>query len=43
MENIDNENMNKYLSSLIQNVLEILQDAGCVEIDEDQRTVYPTR
>jgi activating signal cointegrator complex subunit 3 len=43
MESIENEGVNKFLSNLIQDVLVTLQEAGCVEIDDDNRSVYPTR
>lgn len=42
MEGAENDDVNKFLSSLIENVLESLADAGCIEIDSDNRTVYPT-
>lgn len=43
LENIEPQNINYFLSQLVQNVLDTLQLAGCIEIDSlDQRTVYPT-
>ncbi|KAG5681795.1 hypothetical protein PVAND_011203 [Polypedilum vanderplanki] len=42
MEATDDKSVNRFLSELIQNVLETLQDAGCIEFDDDNRTVYST-
>jgi activating signal cointegrator complex subunit 3 len=36
------EDVNLFLSTLVQNVLETLYDAGCIGVDEDNRTIYPT-
>jgi len=43
MEGTDQQDVNRFLTELIQSVLETLQDAGCTEIDDDNRSVYPTR
>lgn len=43
MEGIENDEVNRFLSELIQGVLDTLQAAGCIEIDEDDRTIYATR
>jgi activating signal cointegrator complex subunit 3 len=43
MDGTDQQDVNRFLTELIQSVLETLQDAGCIEIDEDNRSVYPTR
>ncbi|KAL7033852.1 hypothetical protein ACKWTF_007745 [Chironomus riparius] len=42
MEGIEQQDVNRFLTELIQSVLDTLQDAGCIEIDEDNRSVYPT-
>lgn len=37
------EDVNRFVSSLIQNVLDVLEQAGCVEIaEEDERCIRPT-
>lgn len=43
LEGTDQQDINRFLTELIQNVLQTLQEAGCVYIDHDDRTVYPTR
>lgn len=43
LEGIENEDVNRFLSQLVQETLEILQEAGCIEIDDDNRSVFPTR
>lgn len=35
--------INRFLSSLIQTVLDTLTSAGCVEVDEETRSIYATR
>lgn len=43
MASIEPQDVNQFLSHLIETVLQTLTDAGCVEIDaEDSRHVYPT-
>lgn len=43
LASIEPQDVNKFLSQLIENVLQTLADAGCVEIDQDDsRHVYPT-
>lgn len=43
MEGAEAEEVNKFLSTLIQGVLDTLQAAGCIQIDDDERTIYATR
>lgn len=40
LETIEPENLNEYLSTLVENVLNILEDSGCVYTED--RYVYPT-
>ncbi|CAF4841730.1 unnamed protein product [Pieris macdunnoughi] len=42
LESIEPQDVNYYLSSLVQTSLDALTNAGCVEIEEDQRTVQST-
>lgn len=43
LANIEPEEINRFLSQLIESVLQTLCDAGCVEIDlDDSRHIYPT-
>jgi activating signal cointegrator complex subunit 3 len=42
MEGTEAEDVNRFLSTLVQTVLDTLSAAGCVEIDDDGRTLYPT-
>lgn len=42
LETIETENVNLFLSNLVQNVLDTLYGAGCIEVDQDGRTIYPT-
>lgn len=43
MEGAEAEEVNKFLSTLIQGVLDTLQAAGCIQIDDDERTIFATR
>lgn len=42
LDSTETENVNAFLSNLIQNVLQVLYEAGCIDIGEDNRTIYPT-
>lgn len=42
MEGIEVDDVNRFLSQLIQGVLDTLQAAGCIELDEDERTIFTT-
>lgn len=42
LESIEPEHVNSFLSALVQGVINTLQGAGCVEIDPDDRFIYPT-
>ncbi|CRL02261.1 CLUMA_CG015304, isoform A [Clunio marinus] len=42
MESVETDDINRFLSQLIQNVLDTLQAAGCVQMDDDERTIYAT-
>jgi activating signal cointegrator complex subunit 3 len=43
MSTANEEDVNLYLTQLIQKTLEILCAAGCVVIGDDERSVYATR
>lgn len=43
MESVETADVNRFLSQLIQGVLDTLQAAGCIHVDEDDRSVYTTR
>lgn len=43
LEATETADINHFLSSLIQNTLDTLMTAGCVEVDEESRSIYPTR
>lgn len=43
LASIEPQDVNKYISTLVQNVLNVLEEAGCIELDpEDERTIVPT-
>lgn len=43
LASIEPNDVNRFLSSLVESTLQTLMDAGCVEVDEeDSRCVYPT-
>ncbi|XP_026331439.1 activating signal cointegrator 1 complex subunit 3 [Hyposmocoma kahamanoa] len=42
LESLETEDVNYYLSTLVQSALDVLANANCVEIEEDQRTVNST-
>ncbi|XP_060805871.1 activating signal cointegrator 1 complex subunit 3 [Amyelois transitella] len=42
LESLEPQDVNRYLSNLVQTSLDALCNAGCVEIEEDQRTVHCT-
>ncbi|GAB0096726.1 activating signal cointegrator 1 complex subunit 3 [Sergentomyia squamirostris] len=42
LESIEPEDVNRYLTNMVDNVLTVLDLAGCVEWSEDDRYVYPT-
>lgn len=43
LESIEPDDVNRFISNLVQNVLNVLQEAGCIEIDEeDERFIRPT-
>ncbi|KAL4717222.1 hypothetical protein ACJJTC_017109 [Scirpophaga incertulas] len=42
LESLEPQEVNYYLSNLVQTSLDVLSDAHCVEIEEDQRTVHCT-
>ncbi|CAH0402336.1 unnamed protein product [Chilo suppressalis] len=42
LESLEPQDVNYYLSNLVQTSLDQLSDANCVEIEEDQRTVHST-
>lgn len=43
LDNIEPQFINTYLSNLVQNVLNVLEESGCIEIDaQDNRCVLPT-
>ncbi|XP_054714411.1 activating signal cointegrator 1 complex subunit 3-like [Uloborus diversus] len=42
LEDVTGSRINAYLSGLIDRCLKLLSDAGCVTIDQDERSVNPT-
>ncbi|VVC95095.1 unnamed protein product [Leptidea sinapis] len=42
LESLEPQDVNYYLSNLVQTSVEALVDAGCVEIQEDERTIETT-
>jgi activating signal cointegrator complex subunit 3 len=42
LNSVDEKDVNQFLSETIQKTLNILFEAGCVLIDDDDRSVYPT-
>ncbi|XP_059051963.1 activating signal cointegrator 1 complex subunit 3 [Achroia grisella] len=42
LESLEPQDVNRYLSNLVQTSLDALSHANCVEIEEDQRTVHST-
>ncbi|KAL0868583.1 hypothetical protein ABMA27_008049 [Loxostege sticticalis] len=42
LESLEPQDVNYYLSNLVQTSLDALANANCVEIEEDQRTVHST-
>nr|XP_026497272.1 activating signal cointegrator 1 complex subunit 3 isoform X1 [Vanessa tameamea]XP_026497273.1 activating signal cointegrator 1 complex subunit 3 isoform X1 [Vanessa tameamea]XP_026497274.1 activating signal cointegrator 1 complex subunit 3 isoform X2 [Vanessa tameamea] len=42
LESLESQDINYYLSNLVQTSLDALGNANCVEIEEDQRTVHST-
>ncbi|GFY27543.1 activating signal cointegrator 1 complex subunit 3 [Trichonephila clavipes] len=42
LENLEGEQINSFLSGLINQCLGTLAEAGCLVVDEDERTVSPT-
>ncbi|KAI5644855.1 sec63 brl domain-containing protein [Phthorimaea operculella] len=42
LESLEPEDINYYLSYLVQGSLDVLAQAGCIEIEEDERTVHCT-
>lgn len=42
LDSIEPDDVNKYLSNLVQNVLDVLEGAGCVVCNEDERIIMPT-
>lgn len=42
LDSIEPDDVNKYLSNLVQNVLDVLEGAGCVVCNEEERIIMPT-
>lgn len=43
LDSIEPEDVNRFISNLVQNVLNVLQEAGCITVDdEDDRFIRPT-
>lgn len=42
LDSIEPENVNRFLSNLVSNVLDVLENAGCIAVDSDGRTIFPT-
>ncbi len=42
LHSVEQEDLNEYLSDMIERTLETLYEAGCVMIGDDDRSVYPT-
>ena len=42
LEKTEQNEVNRFLSNLVQNVLDVLVKAGCIVFDEDERTIIPT-
>uniref|UniRef100_A0A336MI52 CSON001544 protein n=1 Tax=Culicoides sonorensis TaxID=179676 RepID=A0A336MI52_CULSO len=42
LESVEPEQVNHFLMNLVEDTVDTLHQAGCVEIGEDNRTLYPT-
>lgn len=42
LESVEPEHVNGFLSELVQKVVRTLAEAGCIEVTEEERFIYPT-